>query len=76
MSTTTGTRMGTPVESDDEADDRPEVDLTAAAARASTTSEPSRSHSVIDIDQSRTERGLASPMLRRDSEGQNRDRVS
>lgn len=76
MSTTSGTRMGTPVESDDEADDRPEVDLTAAAARASTTSEPSRSHSVIEIDQSRTERGLASPMLRRDSEGQNRDRVS
>ncbi|KZT64201.1 sodium/hydrogen exchanger [Daedalea quercina L-15889] len=76
VSTTTGTRMGTPVESDDEADDRPEVDLTVAAARASTGSEPARSHSVIEIDQSRTERGLASPMLRRDSEGQNRDRVS
>ncbi|EPT00056.1 hypothetical protein FOMPIDRAFT_1163517 [Fomitopsis schrenkii] len=72
INTNSGTRTGTPVDSDDEADDQPEVDLTAAAARASTTSEPSRSHSVIDVDQSRTERGLASPMLRRDSEGQNR----
>lgn len=73
--TNPGTRTGTPVESDEEVDDRPEVDLTAAAARASTTSAPSRSHSVVNIDQSRIERGLASPMLRRDSEGQNRDRV-
>ncbi|KAH9922207.1 Sodium/hydrogen exchanger family-domain-containing protein [Fomitopsis serialis] len=77
MSTTNGTRLGTPVESDEEADDRPEVDLTAAATRAANAgAEPARSQSVIDIDQSRIERGLASPMLRRDSEGQNRDRES
>ncbi|KAH9837772.1 sodium/hydrogen exchanger [Rhodofomes roseus] len=77
VSTTSGTRLGTPVESDEEADDRPEVDLTAAATRAANAgAEPVRSQSVVDIDQSRTERGLASPMLRRDSEGQTRDRVT
>ncbi|TFY52899.1 hypothetical protein EVJ58_g9753 [Rhodofomes roseus] len=68
VSTTSGTRLGTPVESDEEADDRPEVDLTAAATRAANAgAEPVRSQSVVDIDQSRTERGLASPMLRRDT---------
>ncbi|OBZ74679.1 putative Na(+)/H(+) antiporter C15A10.06 [Grifola frondosa] len=81
-----GSRLGTPVDTDDEADEEPEVDLTLSSAypgSANLATMPS-SLSMTNaqafpptpgvMDESRTERGLASPMLRRDSE--NRDRVS
>ncbi|CCM04113.1 uncharacterized protein FIBRA_06273 [Fibroporia radiculosa] len=76
MSTTNGSRIGTPAESDDEGDDGVEVDLTTAVTRvANGIIDEARALTPGIIDQSRTERGLGSPMLRRDSEGQNRDRV-
>ncbi|KAH9924232.1 sodium/hydrogen exchanger [Amylocystis lapponica] len=70
-----GSRLGTPGDTDDEAEDDAEVDLTA---RGAAESEGVRAFPPTPgvMDESRTERGLASPMLRRDSEGQNRDRVS
>ncbi|PCH43196.1 sodium/hydrogen exchanger [Wolfiporia cocos MD-104 SS10] len=75
MGTASGTRTGTPAGSDDEGDGV-EVDLTAAAARLANGNDDTRALTPGVMDQSRTERGLASPMLRRDSEGQNRDRAS
>jgi len=76
MSTAGGTRTGTPADSDDEGDDGVEVDLTAASSRAANGgNDDARALTPGVMDQSRTERGLASPMLRRDSEGQNRDRA-
>ncbi|KAF9815641.1 hypothetical protein IEO21_04431 [Rhodonia placenta] len=81
LSTGNASQLGTPADSDEEGDEGTEVDLTAAATRAAGERERDR---VRDdavaltpglMDQSRTERGLASPMLRRDSEGQARERA-
>ncbi|KAH9852958.1 Sodium/hydrogen exchanger family-domain-containing protein [Lenzites betulinus] len=81
-------RMGTPGATDDELDDgRPELDLTRAqayggpgqsSAGAGNGTSPAHPFPPTPgvMDESRTERGLASPMLRRDSEGQPRDRAS
>ncbi|KAI0651161.1 sodium/hydrogen exchanger [Trametes meyenii] len=78
-----GSRVGTPGATDDEFDDGPEVDLTRAPAyhhgpgqSSSGPGEHPFPPTPGVMDESRTERGLASPMLRRDSEGQPRDRVS
>ncbi|KAI0772443.1 sodium/hydrogen exchanger [Trametes elegans] len=81
-----GSRAGTPVGSDDELDDGHEVDLTRApgyahgAGQGSADAGSATAHPFPPtpgvMDESRTERGLASPMLRRDSEGLPRDRVS
>ncbi|KAI0327336.1 sodium/hydrogen exchanger [Cubamyces sp. BRFM 1775] len=83
-----GSRVGTPGETEDELDDGPEVDLTRAPGyRSGSGQSPTSPQSASAahhpfpptpgvMDESRTERGLASPMLRRDSEGQPRDRVS
>ncbi|KAI0369298.1 sodium/hydrogen exchanger [Pilatotrama ljubarskyi] len=81
-----GSRTGTPGGTDDELDDGPEVDLTRSAAYLSGAAQNGGSSATASahpfpptpgvMDESRTERGLASPMLRRDSEGQPRDRVS
>ena len=67
-----GSRFGTPGASDDELDDGPEVDLTQRAREHPFPPTPGAR------DESRTERGLGSPMMRgsRDSESQSRDRVS
>jgi len=71
MGTGAGTsRLGTPGASDDEGDDGEEVDLSNPVASREFAVTPTA------LDESRVERGLASPMLRRDSDGQNRDRVS
>ncbi|KAL6302586.1 sodium/hydrogen exchanger [Sparassis latifolia] len=72
MSAAASSRQGTPAHSDDEGDEGVEVDLSTTDPGASRDFPPSPRV----LDESRTERGLASPMLRRDSEGQNRDRVS
>ncbi|KAH9931608.1 sodium/hydrogen exchanger [Epithele typhae] len=66
---------GSRVESDDELDDGPEVDLTAP--RPTSTHHPFPPTPGVR-DEVRNERGLGSPVLRgpRDSEGQSRDRVS
>ncbi|KAI0632991.1 sodium/hydrogen exchanger [Trametes polyzona] len=73
-------RMGTPGGTDDELEDgRPELDLTRVAGQGSgggTGSAHPFPPTPGVMDESRTERGLASPMLRRDSEGQPRDRAS
>ncbi|KAL1943248.1 hypothetical protein VTO73DRAFT_4323 [Trametes versicolor] len=76
-------RGGTPGGTDDELDDgRPELDLTGAGGGlgVGAGSGPGSAHPFPPtpgvLDESRTERGLASPMLRRDSEYQARDRVS
>ncbi|KAI8990393.1 sodium/hydrogen exchanger [Trametes punicea] len=85
-----GSTAGTPGETEDEFDDGPEVDLTRSqayrngvgqnAAGPGSTSASASAHPFPPtpgvMDESRTERGLVSPMLRRDSEGQSRDRVS
>ncbi|KZT03257.1 sodium/hydrogen exchanger [Laetiporus sulphureus 93-53] len=77
VGTASGSRIGSPAGSDDEGDDGTEVDLTTAATRAANVNhDEARALTPGVMDQSRTERGLASPMLRRDSEGQNRDRAS
>ena len=64
---------------DDELDDGPEVDLTRGTQGGgrSGTDHPFPPTPGAR-DESRTERGLASPVMRgpRDSEGQSRDRVS
>ncbi|CDO68766.1 hypothetical protein BN946_scf184989.g32 [Trametes cinnabarina] len=85
-----GSRSGTPGETEDEFDDGPEVDLARspglrngtgpnpsgpATSSASASAHPFPPTPGV-MDESRTERGLASPMLRRDSEGQTRDRAS
>ena len=73
-----GSRFGTPGETDDELDDGPEVDLTRGTQGGgrSGTDHPFPPTPGV-MDQSRTERGLASPMMRRDSEGHGqRDRES
>ncbi|RPD63374.1 sodium/hydrogen exchanger [Lentinus tigrinus ALCF2SS1-6] len=76
-----GSRFGTPGETDDELDDGPEVDLTRSpgyrgpqSGSGAATDHPFPPTPGV-MDESRTERGLASPMMRRDSEGQ-RDRGS
>ncbi|KAI0920637.1 hypothetical protein AcV5_010323 [Taiwanofungus camphoratus] len=82
-----GSRLGTPGDSEEEPDDDVEVDLTTRPARSSTYVSSVGLAVAADVaqefppapgvvDESRTERGLASPMLRRDSDGQSRDRVS
>lgn len=72
-----GSRFGTPAGSDEDLDDGVEVDLSGVARRSSP---PQMGGQEVPMppatDERRTERGLASPMLRRDSEGQVRDRVS
>ncbi|KAI0085492.1 Sodium/hydrogen exchanger family-domain-containing protein, partial [Irpex rosettiformis] len=77
-------RLGTPGESEDEGEDGSrELDLTNVGGARSPryTGSPAPVEDAQDIpragaDESRIERGLASPMLRRDSEGQGRDRAS
>ncbi|TFK90926.1 sodium/hydrogen exchanger [Polyporus arcularius HHB13444] len=76
-----GSRFGTPGETDDELEDGPEVDLTripgyrgAQSGGGSGVDHPFPPTPGV-LDESRTERGLASPMMRRDSEGP-RDRES
>ena len=80
-----GSRLMTPAESEDEEDGGPELDLTPAAASRSlgyVGSPPPTDENAQEIprpmstDASRIERGLGSPMLRRDSEGLIRDRTS
>lgn len=79
-----GSRLATPGVSDDEGDDAgTELDLTASRSPRYTGSPPptAAEGSAQEIprliaEESRIERGLASPMLRRDSEGQFRDRTS
>ncbi len=78
-----GSRLGTPGDSDEEGDDGgAELDLTPAVGRSpGYVASPQPGYAEREIprpvtDESRTERGLASPMLRRDSEGQTRDRDS
>ena len=75
----------TPAESDEEDDGGPELDLTPAAATRAlgyVGSPPPPDENAQEIprpvstDASRLERGLGSPMLRRDSENQIRDRTS
>lgn len=84
-----GSRLATPGESEDEGDDDGrELDLTAVGARSPRSPRYTGSPPPVDghgqdardipraaTDESRIERGLASPMLRRDSEGQGRDRA-
>ncbi|KAI0742917.1 sodium/hydrogen exchanger [Daedaleopsis nitida] len=88
----TGSRFGTPGETDDEMDDGPEVDLTRLGQGAgpgqgeghgASASGGGDGHHMFPptpgvLDESRTERGLASPMMRRESDGypQSRDRGS
>ena len=80
-----GSRLMTPAESDEEDDGGPELDLTPAAATRAlgyVGSPPPPDENAQEIprpvstDASRLERGLGSPMLRRDSENQIRDRTS
>lgn len=77
-----GSRFGTPGETDDELDDGPEVDLTrlAGGGAGQNGGNASGGHHPFPPtpgvrEESRSERGLASPMMRRESEGQSRDRV-
>ena len=80
-----GSRFGTPAETDDEADDRPEFDLTVFAGQSAhgqgSSGAGAGAHPFPPTpggrEESRSERGLASPMMRRESEGgHSRDRVS
>lgn len=78
-----GSRIATPVDTDDERDDGPELDLTNARSpryQSPTRMEGHEGAQEIPPDgtaeERRLERGLASPMLRRDSEGQTRDRAA
>ncbi|KAI0698198.1 sodium/hydrogen exchanger [Cerioporus squamosus] len=74
-----GSRFGTPGETDDELDDGPEVDLTRSPGyRSAQSGGGSGTHHPFPptpgvMDESRTERGLASPMMRRDSEPRDRE---
>lgn len=76
-----GSRLATPGESDEEGEDGTELDLTAAGRSPRYSGSPPRipqDPNAREIpravpDESRIERGLASPMLRRDSEGQSRN---
>ena len=79
-----GSRLATPVDTDDERDDGPELDLTSNV-RSPRYQSPTRMEGHEEgaqeippagtAEERRLERGLASPMLRRDSEGQIRDRA-
>lgn len=78
-----GSRLATPGASDDEGEEGTELDLTPSVRTPRFASSPSLSPhdtGAQDIprpvaDESRIERGLGSPMLRRDSEGLPRDRT-
>jgi solute carrier family 9 (sodium/hydrogen exchanger), member 6/7 len=70
-----GSRLATPGESDEEGEGGTELDLTAGVGgRAADGEGAARAIPRAGADESRLERGLASPMLRRDSEGPSRDR--
>ncbi|CAL1698350.1 unnamed protein product [Somion occarium] len=78
--TSSGSRIDTPVDTDEEGEDSSELDLTTAtphAVRSPRYQSPSPMATNVDgaqeippaatMDESRLERGLASPMLRRDN---------
>lgn len=87
LGVSSGSRLMTPAESEDEDEGGPELDLTQAASGSASRSPgyvgspPPPEHNALELprpitDESRLERGLASPILRRDSEGVPRDRTS